>query len=110
MINLLFQPPFPEPTDEAGAILAIGQIGFVFLIMGIYLFGMIYACKVKKSFTLTFLVWSFSIELAFGMFIAPVFPFKPNLPIFFILWQTILFIECALKFNESQKEKRKRKR
>lgn len=108
-INLpvISQPPFPEPTDEAGAILAIGQIAFIFIIMGMYLFLMWLACKNSK-FPLTLLVWGFSIDLAFGMFVAPVFPFKPMLPTFFMLWQTVLLLECSLKFYKGYKVKKGR--
>lgn len=104
---MIFQPPFPEPTDEAGAILAIGQIAFIFIIMAIYLYAMYFSCK-RKMFPLTLMVWGFSIDLGFGLFIAPVFPFKPMLPIFFMLWQTILLLQCSLEYYNRRMRKKER--
>lgn len=103
------QPPFPAPTDEAGAILAIGQIAFIVLFMILYIYLGHFACKKKRSMPLTLLVWGFSIDLGFGMIVAPAFPFKPMLPTFFMVWQTIMLIECALEYyNNKYKGKARR--
>ena len=98
---MIFQPPFPpvivEPTEVESVAVFVHVAILFFLIM-----LMLYSHK-KLSNLPVIAVYAFSLIIGLESFAHPHAPFSPMLEIFFLIFQTTIFISEALEFNKKRK-------
>lgn len=96
-------PPF-EPTDiEAVAITNIGLMFAHISILVLLLILMIYYSKRIKYYPTLITIYLFSLILGFESLTHPHTPFSPYFEIFFIIIQTVLFIQSAMDYIQLKK-------
>lgn len=107
MTKYINQPPF-EPTEiEAIAIVNIGLMYAHILTLMIFMFLMIYSYKKIKDILPIIVIYMFS--LIFGMegFIHGhiLTEFSPMLEVFFLIFQSTMFLLASLDYFETRKNK-----
>ena len=106
---MIFQPPFPEPIPstiiEAEAIISIGLMFADILIIFFLLMLMIYLFKKVESNLPIIVVYFFSILMGLESLSHFHTHFSPTIEIFFLIFQTSIFIMKALEFDKSRKRK-----
>lgn len=106
MIGLLYQPPFPPTEIEAVAILNIGFmfadlfIIIFFIIFMIYLFNKLDSYKDSLPILIVYL---FSLLMGIESLGHIHTHFSPTIEIFFILFQTIIFLLASFKVYSDYK-------
>lgn len=89
---LLQANPFPECVCEATAILIVGYMFCSIIIMIFLLVLMIYLYTKTKEFLPILTLFLFSLLIGFTSMSINSIPFLPYFSIFFILFQSVLFI------------------
>lgn len=94
---MLFQPPFPEPSEiELQVVLT--TLHFIVLIFLIIL--MIYSYQKLLSIVVIVPLYLFSLVMAFEYIQHGHSPLSPTFEIFFIIFQTCIFVFSALEMRE----------
>ena len=97
-------PPWePECLCEADAILAIGWMFAAILITLVLMSLMVFFCYKTEEFEPALVIFLFSIVGGIISFSESKIPFTPYFQIFFMLFQTVLFILKALVYWESKR-------
>jgi len=95
--------PF-EPTNiEAVAITNIGLMFAHFILIFVLIILMIYFSKRIKYYTVIIVIYLFSLIIGFESLAHPHIPFTPMFELFFIIFQTSIFIHIALDYIEFKK-------
>jgi len=105
---MIFQPvdPFPDPThagqeiENVGIIFSHISVIFFLIILMLYLY-----MKVKDILPLI-LTYLFSLLIGFICLTYPFMPFTPYFSLFFIFFQSIIFLIAGLDYYEGFKKKR----
>jgi len=94
--------PIPfEPTDvEAVAITNIGLMFAHFLLLFVLIILMIHYSKRVRYYVIIIVIYLFSLIIGFESLSHPHTPFTPMFEIFFIIFQTSVFIHTALDYIE----------
>lgn len=103
---MIFQQPPPFEPTEIEAI-AITNIGFMFadiFIFIIFIILMIYFSKKLKYYPSIITVYLFSLVIGFEGLTHVHTHFSPYLELFFILFQTSIFIKIAIDYYTIYKE------
>lgn len=103
---MIYQPPFEPTIVEAEAILNIGYMFADFLIILLFLILIIYIYKkmdTKYDFLSIIIVYLFSVVISIEALSHVHTHFSPMLEIFFLLFQTSIFVIYSLKFYERKK-------
>ena len=96
---MFFQPPFPSDTTEAEAIVNIGFMYADFLVLFCLMIFMIYSYR-KMQPLISIVVYLFSLIFGFEALGHEHTHFSPFLEIFFLLFQTSIFIIIAIEINK----------
>ncbi len=96
------QPPFPESGEE---ILEVALLSFHFIGLMFFIVLMIYCVRVIKDILPIIVVYAFSIFIAFDSLNHAHPPISPMIEIFFVIFQTALFIMSAIETFETRKSR-----
>lgn len=98
---MIFQPPFPEPAEvESVAVFVHVAILFFLIVLILYCYQKI------DDYIPVVAVYSFSLMIGVESLAHPHAPFSPMLEIFFLIFQTTIFLLVAMEFNSKRKRKR----
>lgn len=101
----LHQPPF-EPTEiEAIAITNVGYMFGQFLVLIFFMLLMLYLFMKIVNFLPILIVYTFSLLIGLESFTHLHTTFSPLLELFFLMFQTTLFLLASFNIFESRKRK-----
>ena len=94
------QPEFPFSGSEAEAIIELGLITFHFIIMLFLIVLLMYILikNIKYGFLPSLIIFGFSILIGMTSLEHPHLPISPLVEIFFMIFQTSIFL--LISFNE----------
>ena len=98
---MIFQPPFPEPLETEVPLIFI----HIFILV-LFIVLMIYTYKSIKEFLIIVIVYGFSMIIGFEYMIHGHPPFSPMIEIFFLLFQSGIFLLSSLEYIENYKRKK----
>ena len=97
---VIFQPPFPEPIEaESTAVFMHFAILFFLILL------MIYCYKKIDDYLPIIAIYGFSLVMGIEAFAHPHSPFTPTFELFFLVFQSFLFMMTALEFRDKRKRK-----
>jgi len=99
-MKFLFQPPFPETETE---ILEATFTTIHFVILFFLIILLIYCFKVIRNILPIITVYAFSLIIAMESLTHSHFPISPMFEIFFMIFQTSIFIVSALDYYNNKK-------
>lgn len=95
--------PF-EPTEiEAVAIMNVGLMTVHLFIIVILMLLLIYSFRTLKDYLMIIIVYSFSLYFGMNGMTHPHIPFSPMFEIFFLVFQTGIFILASLEMYEKKR-------
>ena len=101
---MIFQPPFPQPIEPLEAEVPLIFIHIFILVMFIVL--MLYTYKNIKEFMIIVIVYGFSLITGFEYMIHGHPPFSPMIEIFFVFFQSGIFLLSSLEYVKEYKNKK----
>ncbi len=101
---MFFQPPFPPTEVEAEAITNIGFMFADILIMLIFIILMIYLYRKINDILPIIVVYLFSLLIGIEGLTHIHTHFSPSIELFFLLFQTSIFVLAAVKTFKTNKK------
>lgn len=108
ILPIINQPPF-EPTEiEAIAIINVGLMYSHIVLLFFFIIIMIYAYKKIKGILPIMVIYLFSLIFGMEAFVHNhvLTEFSPMLEIFFLLFQTSIFLQASIDYYTLNKRKR----
>lgn len=103
--SILQVDPFPPTDIEAIAITNIGLMFAHIFILMFFIILMIYCMNKFKDYLTVLTVYSFALIIGMESLTHIHTPFSPMLEIFFLVFQTVLFLIASLKFYSINNKK-----
>ena len=98
---MIFQPPFPEPIETEVPVIFI----HIFILV-MFIVLMLYIYKNIKEMLIIIIVYGFSLIIGIEYLAHGHPPFSPMIEIFFILFQSGVFLQSSIEYFENYKNKK----